>query len=71
MKNKLFMLMLVLVIGVLAACGTKDSDSNADSGNESNKEVLVMGTAADYKPFEFVDSAKGEEIIGYDAILPI
>lgn len=66
MKNKLFMLMLVLVIGVLAACGTKDSDSNADSGNESNKEVLVMGTAADYKPFEFVDSAKGEEIIGYD-----
>lgn len=72
MKNKLFMLMLVLVIGVLAACGTKDSDSNAGSGsnidsdNEGDKKVLIMGTSADYKPFEFVDSAKGEEIIGYD-----
>ena len=72
MKNKLFMLMLVLVIGVLAACGTKDAGSNADSGsnidsdNEGNKKVLIMGTSADYKPFEFVDSAKGEEIIGYD-----
>lgn len=66
MKNKLFMLMLVLVIGVLAACGAKDSKSGADSGNEGSKKVLVMGTSADYKPFEFVDSAKGEEIIGYD-----
>ena len=68
MKNKLFLLMLVLVIGILAACGTKDSNTNgsADSGNEGDKEVLVMGTSADYKPFEFVDSAKGEEIIGYD-----
>lgn len=70
MKNKLFLLMLILVIGVLAACGTKNSssnsNSNAESGNESDKEVLVMGTSADYKPFEFVDSAKGEEIIGYD-----
>ena len=31
MKNKIFMLMLVLVIGVLAACGAKDdkaSDKN-------------------------------------------
>ena len=66
MKNKLFLLILVLVIGVLGACGTEDSNSNTDSGNEGNKTVLVMGTSADYKPFEFVDSAKGEEIIGYD-----
>ena len=43
MKNKLFMLMLVLVIGVLAACGTKDSGSNADSGNEGNKEGFSNG----------------------------
>ena len=25
-----------------------------------------MGTSADYPPFEFVDTAKGEEIIGFD-----
>lgn len=68
MKKKLFLLMLVSIIGILAACGTKESNTNgsADSGNEGDKKVLVMGTSADYKPFEYVDSAKGEEIIGYD-----
>ena len=68
MKNKLFLLMLVSVIGILTACGTKDSNTNGsvDASNEEGKEVLVMGTSADYKPFEYVDSAKGEEIIGYD-----
>ncbi|HBT71473.1 MAG TPA: ABC transporter substrate-binding protein [Lysinibacillus sp.] len=68
MKNKLFMVMLVLVIGVLAACGTKDNNasdtgSNTDTGN---KQVLKVGTSADYAPFEYVDAAKGEEIIGFD-----
>lgn len=66
MKNKLFLFMLLLIIGVLAACGAKDSKSGADSGNEDGKKVLVMGTSAEYKPFEFVDAAKGEDIIGYD-----
>lgn len=66
MKNKLFLFMLILTIGVLAACGAKDSKSGADASNEGDKKVLVMGTSAEYKPFEFVDSAKGEEIIGYD-----
>ncbi|MGE7915683.1 transporter substrate-binding domain-containing protein [Lysinibacillus xylanilyticus] len=70
MKNKFFMLMLVLVIGALAACGTKEdkannASSNADKGTEE-KQVLKVGTSADYAPFEYVDVAKGEEIIGFD-----
>lgn len=68
MKNKLFMVMLVLVIAVLSACGTK-SDNETSSGSEGTtegKKVLIMGTSADYPPFEFVDTAKGEEIIGFD-----
>ncbi|TQR12810.1 transporter substrate-binding domain-containing protein [Psychrobacillus soli] len=68
MKNKLFMAMLVLVIALLAACGTK-SDNEKSSGSEGtseDKKVLVMGTSADYPPFEYVDTAKGEEIIGFD-----
>ena len=69
MKNKLFMFMLVLVIALLAACGTK-SDNEKSSGSEGttteDKKVLIMGTSADYPPFEFVDTAKGEEIIGFD-----
>lgn len=68
MKNKLFLLMLVLVIGVLAACGSKDNNaSNAGSNtNTEDKQVLKVGTSADYAPFEYVDAAKGEEIIGFD-----
>lgn len=68
MKNKLFLLMLVLVIGVLAACGSKDNNaSNAESDtNTEDKQVVKVGTSADYAPFEYVDAAKGEEIIGFD-----
>ncbi|MEK5330429.1 MULTISPECIES: transporter substrate-binding domain-containing protein [unclassified Lysinibacillus] len=68
MKNKIFMLMLVLVIGVLAACGTKDDNAtNSNTGSDSaEKQVLKVGTSADYAPFEYVDAAKGEEIIGFD-----
>ena len=71
MKNKLFLLMLVAIIGILAACGTKDTNTNAsdDASSEDGKKVLVMGTSADYKPFEYVDSAVSEEIIGYDVDL--
>ncbi|MGE7696040.1 transporter substrate-binding domain-containing protein [Lysinibacillus sp. NPDC094177] len=69
MKNKFFMLMLVLVIGVLAACGAKDKasdkNSNASEGTEQ-KQVLKVGTSSDYAPFEYVDAAKGEDIIGFD-----
>ncbi|MFJ7971845.1 transporter substrate-binding domain-containing protein [Psychrobacillus sp. NPDC096389] len=69
MKNKLFMFLVVLIIAALAACGTK-SDNEKSSGSEGTttegKKVLVMGTSADYPPFEFVDTAKGEEIIGFD-----
>ncbi|UPW83450.1 transporter substrate-binding domain-containing protein [Lysinibacillus sp. Ag94] len=70
MKNKIFMLMLVLVIGVLAACGAKDDKAsdkktNASEGTEE-KQVLKVGTSSDYAPFEYVDAAKGEDIIGFD-----
>ncbi|WP_281217391.1 transporter substrate-binding domain-containing protein [Lysinibacillus capsici] len=68
MKNKLFIMMLVLVIGVLAACGTKGNNAS-DTGSTTDtdgKQVLKVGTSADYAPFEYVDAAKGEEIIGFD-----
>ncbi|MEY9978284.1 transporter substrate-binding domain-containing protein [Lysinibacillus sp. RC79] len=70
MKNKFFMLMLVLVIGTLAACGAKndkasDKNSNASGGTEQ-KQVLKVGTSSDYAPFEYVDAAKSEDIIGFD-----
>lgn len=67
MKNKLFMMILVLAIGVLAACGAKEDDANNSNADSStDKQVLKVGTSADYAPFEYVDAAKGEEIIGFD-----
>lgn len=69
MKNKLLLVILAMIIAILAACGTKE-DATKDSGNASSpseeKQVLKMGTSADYPPFEYVDTAKGEEIIGFD-----
>ncbi len=49
-------------MGVLAACGT------TEKGTSDNKEakVLKMGTSADYAPFEYIDTAKGEEPTGID-----
>ncbi|CAM3745054.1 transporter substrate-binding domain-containing protein [Cytobacillus oceanisediminis] len=70
MKKVIMLAMSVLLVGLLAACGTSEKDSGNGSGEkESDKKVLVMGTSADYPPFEYVDSAKGEEIIGFDVDL--
>jgi polar amino acid transport system substrate-binding protein len=66
-KISLFIISL-LVIGILAACGTstkEDNDTTTGSGTEE-KKVLKMATSADYPPFEYVDTTKGSEIIGFD-----
>ncbi|WP_108670869.1 transporter substrate-binding domain-containing protein [Peribacillus acanthi] len=58
----------ILLVGILAACGTseKEEASNAEGGE---KKVLKMGTSADYPPFEYIDTAKGDDIIGFDVDL--
>jgi len=56
---------LLLSIVVLAACGTGTSKEDTSSSSSDDK-VLIMGTSADYTPFEYIDSAKSEEIIGFD-----
>lgn len=68
MKNKLFLFMLVLVMSILGACGTaeKEESINGEGSETEDKKVLVMGTSADYAPFEFVDTENSNEIIGFD-----
>jgi polar amino acid transport system substrate-binding protein len=57
----------ILLIGLLAACGTsEETSSNGSKDKDSDKKVLTMGTSADYAPFEYIDTAKGDEIIGID-----
>ncbi|CRK84044.1 transporter substrate-binding domain-containing protein [Neobacillus massiliamazoniensis] len=62
-KGILLFLTMILITGLLSACGT----SNAK--NAANKKVLVMATSADYPPFEYVDTAKSDKIIGFDVDL--
>lgn len=58
-------LLLVLVMSILGACGTKDEADGVKTGTPE-KKVLKIGTSADYPPFEYVDTAVSDEIIGFD-----
>jgi ABC-type amino acid transport substrate-binding protein len=58
----------LLMVGILAACGTGESATgeNGEGGSEVTEKKLVMATSADYPPYEFIDTEKGNEIIGFD-----
>ena len=59
MKKVLALLMAAAMILSLAACGSKNPDSNDDSNDK--KTALILGTSADYAPFEFMyPDDKGE-----------
>jgi arginine/lysine/histidine transporter system substrate-binding protein len=64
--KKFFSIFLIglLTIGLLTACGTSTENKSGEG-----KKVLIMGTSADYPPFEYIDSAKSDEIIGFDVDL--
>jgi arginine/lysine/histidine transporter system substrate-binding protein len=69
MKKFFSVFMLVaLVMSVLVACGTSNSSTSGseEQAETEEKKVLVMGTSADFPPFEYIDTAKSEEIIGFD-----
>ncbi|WP_342504674.1 transporter substrate-binding domain-containing protein [Sporosarcina sp. FSL K6-2383] len=58
-------ILFVLVMSVLAACGATGKDGNEKSGSSDTK-TLKIATSADYPPFEYVDTAVSDEIIGFD-----
>jgi polar amino acid transport system substrate-binding protein len=59
MVKKIGLVMMALLLIVLSACSSGSSDS-------SKKKTIVMGTSADYPPFESVDTANGNKIVGFD-----
>jgi ABC-type amino acid transport substrate-binding protein len=68
MKKALsFLFISILLVGILSACGTNDEKDSSSTGKET--KVLKMGTSADYPPFEYVETAKSDEIIGFDVDL--
>ncbi|MGG0788341.1 transporter substrate-binding domain-containing protein [Peribacillus simplex] len=64
-KQLALLLTSVLLVGILAACGTSGKEDKDTAGTE-DKKVLVMGTSADYPPFEYVETSKSDEIKGFD-----
>lgn len=63
MKKGLLALVALLALLVLAACGSTEEGGSSSEGGEDSKK-LVMGTSADFPPFESVDSSG--EIVGFD-----
>ncbi len=44
---------LILIVSMFSACSNGEEKVTG-----KNKKVLVMGTSADYKPYEYVEASK-------------
>lgn len=67
MKKMIAMLLALVMALSLAACGEKANDGNNDTDNDNDtaKTELVLGTSADYAPFEFMyPDDSGEMVYG-------
>jgi polar amino acid transport system substrate-binding protein len=76
--SKLFAgVILVTMMATLVACGKKSDDKSASSTTSTKQETkldkikksgkLVVGTSADYPPYEFHKQVNGkDEIVGFD-----
>ncbi|MFD2171571.1 transporter substrate-binding domain-containing protein [Tumebacillus lipolyticus] len=58
-----FALTAVLALGAVG-CGT-DNNAGNNAGGEAGKKI-TLGTSADYPPYEYHDTAKGGEVVGFD-----
>lgn len=77
-KVSLFLMVLLVLSLVLTACGGKEPNGSEDNGEEvvtgikTVKDIqdagkIVLGTSADYPPFEFHALIDGkDEIVGFD-----
>ncbi|MGV3464213.1 MAG: basic amino acid ABC transporter substrate-binding protein [Heyndrickxia sp.] len=63
MKKIILLLTLVFAVAFMGACG--QSKANGDSGKK--EKVLIMGTSADFPPFETRDTAGN--VVGFDVDL--
>lgn len=63
MKKFIVGILLLLIVSLLAACGTGEANSSA----KDEKKILKMATSADFPPFESYD-AEGN-FIGFDVEL--
>lgn len=65
-KFTAFALALVMALGLLAGCGSSNSDNNTPAGDDASdaaKTKLVVATSPDFPPFE---SLEGGEVVGIE-----
>jgi ABC-type amino acid transport substrate-binding protein len=77
MKRKLSLVLIMVMVVVLSACGQNKNTNSAGTGNteeggasatpQAETTKLVLGTSADYAPFEFHKTIDGKDtIVGFD-----
>ena len=62
-KLTAFALALVMALGLLAGCGSSNSDNSTPSGDDTAMTKLVVATSPDFPPFE---NLEGTEIVGIE-----
>ncbi len=63
-KTGIFLLVVMFLVSIsLFGCET-ETETGVEDPDGTEKEVLVMGTNADFPPFEFIDD--DNEIVGFD-----
>ena len=59
-----------ITVATLGACTKEEGQSGNGSRNQEEKDQIVLGTSADYAPFEFHKIVNGEDtIMGCDVAL--
>lgn len=72
MKNLMALVLALLMVVSLVACGSKDDAGKDDEPKSAIEEIkaagkLVVGTSADYPPYEFHTEIDGKDtIVGFD-----
>lgn len=71
MKKKYYLLTIaVLLVGILSGCGNnsgKDTSQDTSLADIKEKGEIVLGTSADYPPFEWhIIDGSSDEIVGVD-----
>lgn len=64
MKKFILLVAALIAMLVLAACGSTSENEETTTNEGGESKTLVMGTSADFPPFESIDESG--EIIGFD-----
>ncbi|WHY70364.1 ABC transporter substrate-binding protein/permease [Fictibacillus enclensis] len=66
MFKKTHVLLTLALLLIFSLAGNVLPGQHQAAAKEKHNKTLVMGTSADYAPYEYIDTAKGNKIIGFD-----